>query len=326
MSRKAILGRSDRVSREAQSTTTVPGTVEGPGDRAHQRERAGGRAIARGRRRVDRWALLMVPGLVFVVALFLYPLGEMVARSFTEPTVGLDNYVRFFESSLTTDSLIMTFRMAAITTVACIVTGYPYAYLMANVSSRWTLVLAAAVVIPSFVSFLVRIFSLQLLLRDTGVVNSFLTGLGIVDRPLSLIRNEFSVIFGMTSMLLPLFILPTYAVMRRIDPDYGRAAAILGAPPFRSFRRVYLPLSLPGVAAGSLLVFVITLGYYITPAILGDGRSLYLSELVVQQMARLDWGFASAISVVLLAASLAILAVAARVIKLRDVFGVEVER
>jgi ABC-type spermidine/putrescine transport system permease subunit I len=274
----------------------------------------------------DRWSLLVLPALVFVAVLFIYPLGDMVVRSLTEPSVGLGNYERFFGSSVTLRSLAATFRMAAIATLACVVIGYPYAYLMATTSHRWAWVFAAAVIIPSFLSFLVRIFSLQVLLRDTGVINEVLGNLGLISRPLPLIRNEFAVTFGMTSLLLPLFILPAYAVMRRIDPDYVRAAAILGARPLRSFLRVYLPLSLPGVAAGCLLVFVIALGYYITPAILGDGRSLYLSELVVFHTRRLDWGFGSAIAVMLLLASLATLAIASRLVRVRDVFGVSVDR
>jgi putative spermidine/putrescine transport system permease protein len=274
----------------------------------------------------DRWSLIVLPGLLFVAVLFVYPLGDMVVRSLTEPTAGLGNYERFFGSSVTLRSFVTTFRMATIATIACALIGYPYAYLMATVSPRWTWIFAAAVIIPSFLSFLVRIFSLQVLLRDTGVINEVLRDLGFVARPLPLIRNEFAVTFGMTSLLLPLFILPTYAVMRRIDPDYVRAAAILGARPLRSFLRVYLPLSLPGVAAGCLLVFVIALGYYITPAILGDGRSLYLSELVVYHTRRLDWGFGSAIAVMLLLASLATLAIASRVVRVRDVFGISVER
>lgn len=272
-----------------------------------------------------RPALLVVPGMVLLIGLFIWPLGEMVVRSLTEPTLGLGNYERFFGSPATVQSLLSTFRMASVATLACVLTGYPYAYLTATSSPRWTSALLAAVIIPSFVSFLVRIFSLQILLRDTGVVNSVLREIGVIDSPLPLIRNDFAVTFGMTAMLLPLFVLPAYAVMRRIDADFMRAAAGLGASPIRSFLRIYLPLSLPGVAAGSMLVFVIALSFYITPAILGSGRSLYLSQLVVYYTGRLEWGYGSAIAVILLLASLMTLLVASRVVRLRDVFGVGVD-
>jgi ABC-type spermidine/putrescine transport system permease subunit I len=154
------------------------------------------------------------------------------------------------------------------------------------------------------------------------VINSVLIHGGLIDAPLPLIRNQASVIFAMTSVLLPLFVLPAYAVMRSIDSDLERAAAVLGASPMRRFVRIFLPLSVPGIAAGSLLVFVIALGYYIIPAIFGDGRTLYLGEMVVYYTRKLDWGFSSAISVILLVATLAVLVIASRVVRIRDVFGV----
>jgi ABC-type spermidine/putrescine transport system permease subunit I len=197
---------------------------------------------------------------------------------------------------------------------------------MATAPAKLAAVLGAIVLIPMAVSFLVRAFALQLLLWDTGVINGLLREIGVIDTPLPLIRNQGSVIFAMTSMLLPLFVLPAFSVMRRIDPDYGRAAAVLGASPLRSFTRVFLPLSMPGVAAGALLVFVIALGYYITPALFGDGRTLYLGELIVYYTQRLDWGLSSAISLILLVATLLVLWFASKVVAVRDVFGVEVER
>ena len=246
----------------------------------------------------DRWTLAVLPGVAAIAFLYFWPLIVMASRSFTDPTLGLQNFERFMESPLAVRSLVATVLMASVATVACILIGYPYAYLMATVSRRWTLVLGAAILIPTAVSFLVRAFAMQLLLWDTGVINSTLRRLGLIDDPLPLIRNNFSVTLVMSALLLPLFVLPAFSVMRRIDPDYLRAAALLGANPLRSFWRVYLPLSVPGVAAGSLLVFVIALGYYITPALFGDGFTLYLGELIVFYTQRLDWGLSSAVSLV----------------------------
>jgi ABC-type spermidine/putrescine transport system permease subunit I len=209
-----------------------------------------------------------------------------------------------------------------VTTIACIVVGYPYAYVMSRVSARWAALLGAIVLVPTGVSFLVRSFALQTLLWDTGVVNSILQQSGLIDSPLPLIRNQAAVIFAMTSVLLPLFVLPAFAVMRSIDGDLERAAAVLGASPLRRFVRIFVPLSLPGVAAGALLVFVIALGYYIIPAIFGDGRTLYLGEMVVYYTKKLDWGLSSAISMILLVSTLAMLAIASRLVGIRDVFGV----
>lgn len=289
---------------------------------------SGGAGRSRFGRRLDeqdRWVLVVLPGLFAIAVLFIWPLAVMAARSFTDPSLGFGNYERFVTSPLAMRSLASTLTTGAVTTVACILIGYPYAYVMATASGRVAAVLGAIVLIPMAVSFLVRAFALQLLLWDTGVINGFLRQLGLIDGSLPLIRNQFSVMFAMTSMLLPLFVLPAFSVMRRIDPDYARAASGLGASPIRAFVRVFLPMSMPGVAAGSLLVFVIALGYYITPALFGDGRTLYLGELIVFYTQRLDWGLSSAISLILLVVTLLVLWIASRVVAIRDVFGVEVE-
>jgi ABC-type spermidine/putrescine transport system permease subunit I len=273
----------------------------------------------------NRWALLIVPGLIVIALLFVWPLVVMASRSVMHPELGLQNFQEFFTSSLSIRSLTATLSTAAISTLACILIGYPYAFAMAISSQKLTAILGVIVLIPMGVSFLVRAFALQVLVWDTGVINSLLQELGVINDPLPLVRNQFSVIFAMTSMLLPLFVLPAFSVMRRIDPDYLRAAAMLGATPLRAFARVYLPLSMPGVAAGSLLVFVIALGYYITPALFGDGRTLYLGELIVLYTQRLDWGLSSAISLILLGLTLVVLWLASRIVSVRDVFGVEID-
>jgi ABC-type spermidine/putrescine transport system permease subunit I len=280
---------------------------------------------AKGRAAPDKWALLVIPGLIVIALLFVWPLVVMASRSITDPQLGLQNFQEFFTSSLSIRSLTATLTTAAVSTLACVLIGYPYAYAMSTLSPRVATLLGVIVLIPMAVSFLVRAFALQVLVWDTGVINGLLQDLGLIQEPLPLVRNQFSVIFAMTSMLLPLFVLPAYSVMRRIDPDYLRAAAMLGATPLRAFVRVYLPLSMPGVAAGAMLVFVIALGYYITPALFGDGRTLYLGELIVLYTERLDWGLSSAISLILLAMTLLVLWVASRFVTVSDVFGVQVE-
>ena len=274
----------------------------------------------------DRWLLVVAPGIVAIVLLFVWPLVGIASRSVTEPTLGIQNFERFVDSPLAMRSVVATISMAAVATVACVAIGYPYAYVMATASNRWALVLGAIVLIPTAVSFLVRAFAMQLLLWDTGVINGALRAIGLIDDPLPLIRNQVSVIVAMTALLLPLFVLPAYSVMRRIDPDFVRAAAVLGASPARSFVRIFVPLSMPGVAAGSLLVFVIALGYYITPALFGDGRTLYLGELIVYYTTNLDWGLSSAVSLILLVVTLAGIGAASRLVGFQDVFGIEVDR
>jgi ABC-type spermidine/putrescine transport system permease subunit I len=179
------------------------------------------------------------------------------------------------------------------------------------------------VLVPFWSSLLVRTFAWEVILRDTGIINRTLAQLGLITSPLPLLRETYSVLIGMSQILLPFMVLPIYTVMRRIDPEYGKAAANLGAPPITAFRRVFLPLSLPGVVAGSLLVFILALGFYITPAVLGSPKNTMLSEFIVLKATTgsLDWGLASAMAVVLLVLALVVLLVASRFVRLRDVFG-----
>ena len=275
----------------------------------------------------NRWALLVLPAAAFLVVFFLAPLIDMSARSVTEPAgAGLSNYTRFFEQEAYVRVLTNTFWIAILTTVVCLLIGFPFAYLMTVVPGRIAGLLLIAVLLPFWSSALVRTFAWQVILRDTGVINSFLVDSGLVSEPLPLIRTTTGVIIGMSHILLPFMVLPIWAVLRRIDPEYSRAAANLGASPATAFRRIVLPLSLPGVLAGSLLVFVLALGFYITPALLGGPRDQMISQLIVEQVERqLDWGFAAAMSILLMAATFAILFVASRAVRLRDVFGSAVE-
>ena len=275
----------------------------------------------------NRWSLLVVPAIAFLAIFFLAPLVLMGVRSLTDPAdAGLSNYARFFAQEAYLRVLTNTFWIALISTVACLVVGYPFAYLMTVVPGRVAGLLLIAVLLPFWSSLLVRTFAWQVILRDTGIINRFLIDLGLITEPLALIRTTAGVILWMTHILLPFMVLPIYSVMRRIDPEYGRAAANLGASPASAFLRVFVPLSLSGVVAGCLLVFVLALGFYITPALLGGLRDQMISQLIVQQIQqRLDWGFGTAMSVLLMAITLVILFVASRLIRLRDVFGSVVE-
>ena len=283
--------------------------------------------LDRVRLRADRWSLLALPAVVFLGAFFLVPLLAMSARSVTDPPgAGLANYEQFFAQAAYVRVLLNTFWIALIATVACLVIGYPFAYLMTIVPGRLAGLLLIAVLLPFWSSLLVRTFAWQVILRDTGILNRFLLDLRLISEPLTLIRTTGGVIAGMAHILLPFMVLPLYAVMRRIDPEYGRAAANLGASPTAAFVRIFVPLSLPGVLAGCLLVFILALGFYITPALLGGLRDQMISQLIVQQIQqRLDWGFGTAMSVLLVGITLVILFIASRAIRLRDVFGSVVE-
>lgn len=271
---------------------------------------------------VDKWFWFTVPVIVFLAIFFVYPLIEIFQRSVTEPTTGLGNYVRFFQSNTYIGVLINTLKMSVIVTAVCLLLAYPYAYLMNRVSGLTASLMLMAVLIPFWTSILVRTYAWTVILQDTGIINSVLLRAGIVDEPISLMRNLLGVVIGMIHILLPFMLLPLYAVMRRIDMDYMRAAANLGASPFEAFWRVFFPLSLPGVFAGALLVFIIALGFYITPALLGSPSDTMLSQLIVQQVQQLfDWGMGSAMAFILLAATLIVLAIVSRVADIEEILG-----
>jgi len=277
---------------------------------------------------VNRWAALAIPVLVFLLVCFLAPLAIMAVRSVTDLPKGsegdaLANFRRFFGGEANLRVLGNTFWIAGLSTVGCLAIGYPYAYLMNLATPRWAGILLIAVLVPFWSSLLVRTYAWQVILRDTGLINSTLQGWGVIDQPLDLYQTTTGVLLGMTQILLPFMVLPLFTTMARIDPELTKAAANLGATPTRAFLRVFLPLSIPGVLAGSLLVFVLALGFYITPALLGSPKDTMLSAFIATRVQQqLDWGLASAMAMVLIVVTLVVLFLASRVIRVRDVFGV----
>lgn len=271
---------------------------------------------------VDRWGTLTLPLLGFLAVVFVLPVGAVVLRSFRDPVPGLQNYREIVTSPLYLDVLANTFLIAFSVTALALAIGYPYAYLMTLVSRSWRAVLLVAVLLPFWTSLLIRSFAWVLLLRDTGAVNAALLGLGLIDQPLQLMRNLTGVVIGMVQVMLPFAVLPLYATMRGIDRRLLEAAEGLGARPSLAFWRIFVPLTVPGVTAGALLVFVQSLGFYITPALLGGPEDVMLSQLIVEQVTTvLQWGFASALAVVLLVATVALLAVSSRFVDLRRYLG-----
>lgn len=253
---------------------------------------------------------LAAPAVVLLVGVLILPLAIVVLRSFTEPQPGLQNYTWFLGSAVNMTVLKRTFSIAAWVTIASLVCAYPYAYAMTVVGRNLRLLLILCVLVPFWLSGVVRTLAWVILLQDSGVINSALRGLGL--SPVKLIRTQLGVVIGMTQVLLPFMILPIYSVMRGIDNRLLQAAQSLGARPFRAFLQVYVPLSLPGVFAGAIIVFILSLGFYITPALLGGPRSTMLSSLVQNQvLSLLNWGRGGAMGVVLLVATFVLLALAA---------------
>jgi putative spermidine/putrescine transport system permease protein len=212
--------------------------------------------------------------------------------------------------------LLRTFQISAIVTVCCLLLGYPLAWWLSTLTARQANVLMILVLVPFWTSILVRVAAWIVLLQREGLVNSALMGIGVLGEPLALLFNRTGVIVSMTHILLPFMILPLYSVMKSVPPTYLRAAVSLGSAPLAAFFRVYVPQTLPGVGAGGLLVFILSIGYYVTPALLGGADDQMLSYYIAQYTnVDVNWGMACALGAILLAATLALYAVYRRVVK-----------
>lgn len=211
------------------------------------------------------------------------------------------------------DVLGRTFWMSLVVTLCCLALGFPLAYLLTSLPTRSSNLLMILVLLPFWTSILVRVASWIVLLQSGGLVNQALQALGLIDEPLQLVFNRIGVYIAMTHILLPFMILPLYSVMKGISPIYLRAAQSLGCPPFQSFWKVYFPQTLPGVFAGSLLVFILSMGYYITPALLGGPQEQMASYFIAfYTNETINWGMAAALSTVLLGATLLLYVVYSR--------------
>ena len=213
------------------------------------------------------------------------------------------------------DIFFRTIWMSLVVTVCCVLLGFPLAYLLASLSKRTSNLLMIFVLLPFWTSILVRVAAWIVLLQQGGLINQGLMSLGIVEEPLQLVFNRIGVYVAMVHILLPFMILPLYSVMKGISPTYLRAAVSLGCPPFRSFWKIYFPMTIPGLAAGALLVFILSMGYYITPALLGSPQEQMVSYFVAfYTNETTNWGMAAALSAVLLGATLVLYVVYNRLV------------
>ena len=212
--------------------------------------------------------------------------------------------------------LLRTFNISAVVTIACLLLGYPLAYWLSTLPARRANLLLILVLVPFWTSMLVRVAAWIVLLQREGLVNKTLASLHLIAEPLTLLFNRTGVIISMAHILLPFMILPLYSVMTSVPPTYLRAAVSLGSPPLAAFFRVYVPQTWPGIGAGGLLVFILSIGYYVTPALLGGPTDQMISYYVAQYVnVDVNWGLAAALGTVLLAATLLLYAVYRRVVK-----------
>jgi ABC-type spermidine/putrescine transport system permease subunit I len=255
--------------------------------------------------------VFVAPLLVVMVVAFNVPLLYMLGLGFwSKSGLTLAHYRDLASTPVYLQVLGNTFRVSVVATVANVLLGYPLAYWMRRLSPRWRIVAIALVVLPFWVSILVRTYAWIVVLGNAGILNRTLQWLGLTSGPVAFLYNELGVTIGMANVLLPFLVLPLYAAMIRIDDRLLLAGASLGASPRVIFWRIFFPLTLPALGAGTLLVFILCLGFYVTPAILGGGKVPMIAsllEILINQLPR--WETASAVSTILLAATLAFFAI-----------------
>ena len=259
---------------------------------------------------------LAAPLIVLLTFAFLYPVGKLLWTSFaTQTGYTAEHYLRILYEPIYLKILWRTLRIAFLVTVASFLLGYPVAYAMNLIRNRWGLLIIACVLIPLWTSVLVRSYAWIVLLQRNGVINDLLLHGGLIDAHLRMIYTEGAVIVAMVHVLLPFMILPIFSSLKSIPDDLARAASNLGAGVVQTFVSVTLPLSLPGVFAGSLMTFILALGFYITPALLGGPSTLMMATIIGQQTTEsLNWPFAGALSGVLLGVTLLLVIVFRRVL------------
>lgn len=269
-------------------------------------------AVARPRRMSFAWRravplLLAAPLLLFMLAFYALPVLAMLMRSVADPAWTLSNYAALADDTVFLKVFANTLYTALIVTAGALLSGYPVALALVR-APRWAPLILILILLPFWTSVLVRSYAWMVLMGRHGLINEALLAAGLLDRPLRLLNTPLATQIAMIHILLPYMILPIANALRQIDPSLARAASGLGATPWQAFRQVILPLSMPGVAAGVLLVFVLALGFYITPAMVGGPREITLSMLIAQQVDQLNWASAATLSAVLLATALAIIA------------------
>lgn len=259
---------------------------------------------------------LLAPFIVLLSFGFLYPILQLLATGFLEPHLTFDNYHKVFTNPTYSRVLFRTMWISLTVAILALMLAYPTAYLMARAKGALPIIIACCVILPLWSSVLVRTAAWAILLQREGIINSIIVWAGISEHPVRLLYTQAAVVIAMTHVLMPFMVLPIYGSIRNIPEDYLRSAATMGASPTRSFIEVMLPLSLPGVSTGFILVFLTSLGFFVTPAILGSPREMMIATLISQQIREfLNWPLAAALVGVLVIIVLAITLLFARSIR-----------
>ena len=267
---------------------------------------------------------LSLPAIVLVLVIIVIPVGWLFWLSLfnDEGALSLSNYTRMLDSKSYTRIFVTTFKVSILTTGICVLIGYPFSYFLSQLPKRWAAIGLFSVLLPFWTSLLVRTYAWLVVLQRKGLVNEWGIELGLWEQPLKLVHNLNGTLVGMVHIMLPFLVLPLYGSMRTISFDYIKAASNLGASPSRAFWSVFFPLSLPGLFAGMVVVFVLCLGFFVTPAVLGGGKVVMVS-MKIETLIDLffNFGTASALGVVLLVLTLAVLFLAHRLLHLDRVLG-----
>jgi putative spermidine/putrescine transport system permease protein len=267
------------------------------------------------------WLFILAP-LAVLAVFYFYPLAKVLWLSVSVPEPGFGNYAKLADSAAIHRIMLTTLRICVITTAISLIIGYAIAYAMLQAPPAKRIWMLFIVLLSFWLSVLVRGFAWLTLLQSRGLVNSTLMSLGVIDAPLPLVRNEFGVVIGMVHYLIPYAVLPIFANMQGIDPRLVPAARGLGASRLTAFFRIFLPLSVPGIISAGILIFIFSLGFYVTPALLGGGKTVMIAEYIsIQIIEALNWGTGSMLAATLLFAVVALLVLVSRFANLREVFG-----
>ncbi|WP_246776948.1 ABC transporter permease subunit [Microvirga sp. VF16] len=252
----------------------------------------------------NRWirgGIVAGPLVVLLVGFLVIPLMIIAWGSVEGSKLTFTHYARIFSDDINLEILLHTLKVGLIVTVVALAAGYPVAYLLTKIQSRALSVVTVFILVPLFTAFLIRTYAWMIILGRQGIINNMLIGLGIINEPLPLLNTTFAVIIGMVHVFIPMAIFTMYSSMARISHDLALAAQILGAKPVQAFLRVYFPMSLPGVFSAGILIFIVSIGFYITPSLLGGPTDAMISQLIVEQMTTLlNFELSYASSIVLL--------------------------
>lgn len=269
-----------------------------------------------------RYAILLAPLPLLMALVYVLPFLMVANWSITDPEPGFGQYVRIFTDETIIAVLLRTLRICVIVTLLSITLAYAIAYNLVFGPAGRKRLIEYCVLIPFWISVLIRAFGWLLLLRNNGLINNALTGLGVIDEPLALVRNELGSIIGMTHFLVPFAVFPLVSAMKQVDARVLQAASGLGAGRMRIFWSVTVPMTMPGILGAAIIVFIFALGFFITPAILSGGRSVMVAEFIYLQLFQtVNWGLAAAISVILLAIVLAFSLLLHKVARLDKMLG-----